>query len=55
MTQKLVITDYEPPDHPYDPDRAVANQWCEICGRSWVDHDDYLDRIFDLMERWSRR
>lgn len=50
----LEITEWTPPDHPWDESLAV-DVWCGICGQSQICHDGNLDRVFDLLERLGRR
>ena len=44
------VTEYQPPDHPWDPDLAVE-EWCGICGQTQLVHDGNLDRAFDFLRR----
>lgn len=42
------LTEWTPPDHPWDEARQVAG-YCEVCGGQQILHDGNLDRAFDVL------
>lgn len=46
--------DADLPDHPWDEANRV-DLWCGICGQQQITHDGNLDRVFDALERLSRK
>lgn len=46
---EIVDWNWQPPDHPWNPELAVE-EWCGICGQTQICHDGNMEAAFRWME-----